>query len=147
MRCTVKALGAILALAVIACATGSAAAAHADAQADAYAARLGELINGYRTQQGLEPLALVAPLSALADEHAIRMAKEDRLSHEGFGQRFAKARSPHCVENVSLTAGSPEAAFAAWRNSPTHAHNLLDSGIARMGIAIDGRYVAFFACR
>jgi len=114
---------------------------------DAYAVQLGKLINDYRTQNRVPTLALDAPLSEIADEHATRMARENRLSHDGFQERFAKARSPTCVENVGWNQRTPEAEFEAWRNSPTHARNLLDSTITKMGIAIEARYVAFFACR
>jgi uncharacterized protein YkwD len=127
-------------------ATASAAGA-ATGEADAYAARLGRLINDHRAQHGLQPLAPVASLAELAREHATYMAREHRLSHDGFQQRFANARSPTCVENVGSSPGTPEAELEAWRNSPTHARNLLDPRITRMGIAIEAGYVAFFACR
>ena len=116
-------------------------------QAESYVPKLGQLINEYRVQQGLPPLALDAPLSELAHEHARTMAHDNRLSHDGFQQRFAKAQSPTCVENVGSNFDKPEAEFDAWRNSPAHDHNLLDSRITRMGIATEDRYVAFFACR
>ena len=115
--------------------------------ADAYTTQLGRLINDYRKQHGLQPLALVAPLAKLAHDHATQMAREKRLSHDGFQERFAKANSPTCVENVGSNFGTPEAEFTAWRNSPAHVHNLLDARITRMGIAIEGGYVTFFACR
>jgi uncharacterized protein YkwD len=105
------------------------------------------LINDYRAQHGLASLALDAPLSELAQEQAKRMARERRLSHDGFQERFARARSPTCVENVGSHQGGPEAEFEAWRESPPHAHNLLDPRITRMGIAVDDSYAAFFACR
>jgi len=92
-------------------------------------------------------LALDAPLSELAHEHATRMAQDKRLSHYGFEERFAKAGSPTCVENVGWNQRTPEAEFAAWRDSPAHARNLVDPRIMRMGIGIEDRYVAFFACR
>ena len=114
---------------------------------DAYAVHLGKLINDYRAQHDVPPLAPDASLSELAHEHAARMAQDKRLSHYGFEERFAKAGSPRCVENVGWNQRTPEAEFAEWRNSPTHAHNLLDPAIARMGIGIQDRYVTFFACR
>ena len=135
---------AILAIALVA-ALNEAGAATGDA--DAYSARLGRLINAHRAQHGLQPLSPVALLAGLAREHSVLMAWEHRLSHDGFQQRFANARSPTCVENVGVDPGTPEAQFEAWRNSPTHAHNLLDPRVARMGIAIEGGYVTFFACR
>ena len=114
---------------------------------DPYAVRLGKLINEYRAQHDVPPLAPDASLSELAHEHAARMAQDKRLSHYGFEERFAKAHSPRCVENVGWNQRTPEAEFAGWRDSPTHARNLLDPGIARMGIGIQDRYVTFFACR
>ena len=138
-----KSLAAVLALTLLS-ATGFVAVA---SETDAYVVQLGKLINDYRVHNGLQPLALAAPLSELAQKHAARMAREDRLSHEGFQQRFANARSPRCVENVGANSGPAQAAFAAWRNSPTHDHNLLDARITRMGIAVEGPYVAFFACQ
>ena len=114
---------------------------------DAYVVQLGKLINDYRAQHDVPPLTMDAPLSELAHEHAARMAGNKRLSHYGFEERFAKAGSPRCVENVGWNQRTPEAEFAGWRDSPTHARNLLDPGITRMGIGIQDRYVAFFACR
>lgn len=73
------------------------------------------------------------------------MAREDRLSHDGFQERFANAGSPTCVENVGSSYGTPAAEFEAWRKSPTYDRNLLHARITRMGIAIEGRYVTFFA--
>ena len=116
-------------------------------QPDPYAEQLGKLINDYRAQHDVPPLAPDASLSELAHEHAARMAQDKRLSHYGFEERFAKAGSPRCVENVGWNQRTPEAEFAGWRDSPTHARNLLDPGIARMGIGIQDRYVTFFACR
>ncbi|HEX6004909.1 MAG TPA: CAP domain-containing protein [Burkholderiales bacterium] len=123
------------------------AAAAPAAQADPFAAQLGKLINDYRAQHNVPPLTMDAPLSELAYEHAARMAGDKRLSHYGFEERFAKAGSPRCVENVGWNQRTPEAEFAGWRDSPTHAQNLLDPGVTRMGIGIQDRYVAFFACR
>jgi uncharacterized protein YkwD len=135
----------MVALALFATASGPCAAA---SPADPYAVELGRLINDYRAKNGLQPLALDASLSGLAHEHAARMAREGRLSHDGFQQRFAQARSPTCVENVGTDhSGKPETEFELWRHSPEHDRNLLDARIARMGIAIEGRYAAFFACR
>jgi uncharacterized protein YkwD len=122
------------------------AAADVDA-GDTHVVKLGQLINDYRAQHDVPPLALDAPLSELAHEHATRMAQDKRLSHYGFEDRFAKAGSPTCVENVGWNQRTPEAEFAAWRDSPAHARNLVDPRIMRMGIGIEDRYVAFFACR
>jgi uncharacterized protein YkwD len=123
----------------------AASPACAGAAAEPFADRLGEFVNRYRAEHGARALSLAEALSALAREHAARMSRDGRLSHDGFQQRFAKARAPHCVENVAAS-GTPQATFDAWRDSPTHAHNLLDPQVSRMGIGVDGRYVVFFAC-
>jgi uncharacterized protein YkwD len=126
-----------------------AAPLHAAAPASgtsAYSRDLGELVNDYRKQHGLPPLQSATILSDLAHEHAARMARENRLSHEGFEQRFARTHAPHCVENVGGGYDSPRAEFEAWRRSSTHNHNLLDPEIRYMGIAVERGYVDFFAC-
>ena len=135
----------IIALALMLSAAHAAGAA--DDQADPFVTQLGKLINDYRAQRDVPPLTMDAPLSELAHEHAARMAGDKRLSHYGFEERFAKAGSPRCVEKVGWNQRTPEAEFAGWRDSPTHARNLLDPGITRMGIGIQDRYVTFFACR
>lgn len=138
-----KTLAALVALTVIA--TSDAVIADA-VEADGYTVQLAKLINDYRAQRGLQRLALTAPLSELAHEHAMRMAQQHRLSHDGFQQRFAKARAQTCVENVGSNYATPAAEFEAWRKSPIHDRNLLDTRITQMGLAIEAGYVTFFAC-
>ena len=133
----------VLVLALVAAPNGAMAD---DADAKRYTDELGRLINDYRAQQGLRPLAAADLLAGLAHEHAARMAREERLSHDGFRQRLDKAHAPHCVENVGAGYRTARAELDAWRNSPVHDRNLLDARIAYMGLAIDKGYVAFFAC-
>jgi uncharacterized protein YkwD len=136
-------LAVVLALAYLPFTAGDAHGANSGA----YAMQLGKLIDDYRARRHLPSLSMDPALSQLSAEHATRMARENRLSHEGFEQRFARARSPRCVENVGVGAGGPEQAFDAWRHSPVHDRNLRDGSITRMGIGVDAGYVAFFACR
>ena len=98
------------------------------------------VVAGQPIEVGDEPCMLFT----FADLEPRRKA-ETALRHSE--ERFAKAHSPRCVENVGWNQRTPEAEFAGWRDSPTHARNLLDPGIRRMGIGIQDRYVAFFACR
>jgi uncharacterized protein YkwD len=137
-----RALAAVSMVATLAAAPARAAAG----PEDAYTAELGRLIDDYRAQHRLQPLAMDARLSELAQAHAMHMAREDRMSHDGFQQRLVAARAPRCVENVGENLRTPQAAFGAWRDSPVHDHNLLDPAITRMGVAIEAGYVAFFAC-
>jgi uncharacterized protein YkwD len=134
-------------LAVAIALMAAANAANAADQPDPFATQLGKLINDYRAQHDVPPLALDVSLSELAHGHAARMAADKRLSHYGFEERFAKAGSPRCVENVGFNQRTPEAEFGGWRDSPTHSRNLLDPDITRMGIGVQDRYVTFFACR
>jgi len=112
-----------------------------------YLHHLGELINGYRQGQGLEPLAFADDLAALAGEHSAKMAVQHQLSHEGFRNRFRSASSKVCVENVGWNFPTPEALLEGWLRSPTHHRNLLEPEVSRMGLAVSTRYVTFFACR
>jgi uncharacterized protein YkwD len=111
-----------------------------------YATALGELINEHRARHGLPALVPAPSLAALAAAHAAPMAKEKRLSHDGFAERFQRARAPHCVENVGAGFRTPHAELDAWERSAVHAKNLLDPRISHMGIGVAGGYVTFFAC-
>lgn len=109
--------------------------------------RLAAVINDYRQQNALPPLAVVEDLANLADEHSQEMASERRLSHDGFRARMGRTDSRLCVENVAHNFPTPETLVEGWRRSPAHHRNLLEPGVSRMGLAATGRYVTFFACR
>jgi uncharacterized protein YkwD len=111
-----------------------------------YASHLGELINTYRSGHRLKPLAMVEPLSALAQEHAARMAEAQRLSHDGYEGRFSRADATICVENVGWNYPTPKDAFEAWRNSTGHNANLLNTNVTKMGLAAERNYVVLLAC-
>ena len=114
---------------------------------DGYVRQLAGLINDYRERHGLGPLVFVGELATLAGEHSESMSERRRLSHEGFMARFHRASSKVCVENVGWNFRTPEGLFKGWRDSPEHHRNLLEPKVERMGIAVDERYVTFFACR
>jgi len=118
----------------------------ASSPASAYAQHLARLINEYRSNRGLGPLELVSDLTGLASEHALQMAEERRLSHDGFRDRFDRTRARICVENVGVNFPHAEAQLDGWRASAGHHRNLLEPKVARMGIAISHRFVTFFAC-
>jgi uncharacterized protein YkwD len=117
------------------------------AQPQGYGAHLAELINGYRASHGLAPLAYTADLAQLAGEHSLSMAGQQQLSHDGFRTRLQRAGSPVCIENVGWNYPTAEALLDGWRLSPAHHRNLLEPRVSRMGIAVQSRYVTFFACR
>ena len=118
----------------------------AASQLGPYARHLAQLINEYRANKGLSPLELVADLSALASEHALQMAEQRRLSHEGFRNRFDRTRARVCVENVGVNFPHAESQLEGWRASPGHHRNLLEPKVARVGIAKSAGFVTFFAC-
>lgn len=113
---------------------------------DGFDLRLADLINRYRESHGLAPLAIAQDLVALASEHSTEMAARGRLTHEGFRDRYSRARSRVCVENVGWNYPTAEALLDGWRHSPDHLRNLLEPEVSQMGIAADARYVTFFAC-
>lgn len=117
-----------------------------DSTQTSYARHLAVLINDYRKQHGLGPLALVEDLSAIATVHTAQMADQRRLSHDGFRGRFESTRARICVENVGWNFPFPEAQLEGWRASPGHHRNLLEPKVARMGVAASRSYVTFFAC-
>jgi len=118
----------------------------AGSPAGAYAQHLARLINEYRSDRGLSPLQLASDLTALASEHALQMAEQRRLSHDGFRDRFDRTRARVCVENVGVNFPHAEAQLDGWRASAGHHRNLLEPKVARMGIAISHSFVTFFAC-
>lgn len=108
--------------------------------------QLVRVINDYRQQHGLAPLALAEELNLLAAEHSRDMATQRQLSHDGFRVRMGRAGSRLCVENVARNFPTAETLLDGWRNSPAHHRNLLEPGVSSMGLAVTGRYVTFFAC-
>lgn len=135
----VRRLGALL----LAAALAPAVQAGADA---AYADRVFAAINGYRQSQGLEPLRVSAALTALAAEHSAAMAGQHRPSHDGFAGRVERTSSSLCVENVAHNFQVPETVINGWRRVSTHHRNLLEPRVAFAGVAMNDRYVTFFAC-
>lgn len=111
-----------------------------------YVQRLASLINDYRQQHGLSPLRVTDDLASIATEHSTRMADQRRLSHDGFRGRFDRTSARICVENVGWNFPFPEAQLEGWRASPGHHRNLLEPKVARMGLAVAGPYVTYFAC-
>lgn len=137
----------MLAVALAGVAFGARAADAGSPLTPGFIAQLAELINGYRQMQGLAPLALAEELGSLAGEHSASMSSQRLLSHQGFRGRFQRSGSKLCVENVGWNYATPEGLFEGWRLSPSHHRNLLEPKVSRMGLAVDARYVTFFACR
>ena len=105
------------------------------------------LINRYRSTKKLKPLVSSPQYVALAGEHSQTMLEQQRMSHDGFEERFRQAADAHsCVENVGWNHQTPQSLFDGWRKSPGHNRNMLVLKISRAGISRSGAYATFFAC-
>jgi uncharacterized protein YkwD len=105
------------------------------------------LINRYRSSKKLKALASSPLYEDLAREHSQAMLEQERLSHDGFDDRFRRAVDANgCVENVAWNHETPRSLFDGWKGSSGHNRNMLDRKISRAGIGRSGAYVTFFAC-
>ena len=112
--------------------------AHADASVDAAAAQ--SMISGYRTNNGLAPVAIDPELMRLASDQARTMAARDKLDHSAgrpFEERIraSKFDAGVAVENISAGYHTLAEAFSGWRDSPPHRANMLNKNVTKMGIA------------
>jgi uncharacterized protein YkwD len=122
------------------------------AQLDAAAAA--SMISGYRTNNGLTPVAVDAELMKLAEAQARAMAGRDKLDHNvvrSFNDRLSTHgyRARTAAENISAGYHTLAEAFSGWRDSPPHRANMLLNGATRMGIAAvhapNSKYKVFWA--
>ena len=112
-----------------------------------YSRTLLELINTHRQEHGLNTLRADDGLHRLARQHSFTMFRQKRVSHLGFRDRFDRAGSALCVENVGEGHTNARQQFEAWRNSSAHNQNMLHEDIQKTGIVEINNYVTFFACR
>lgn len=147
-----------LALLLTACAESDVPAIYAslareDVTIDAAAAR--DLINQYRHQAGLSPLALDPALTGVAAAHARDMASHDQVGHDisngALKKRLAAGGISYtaAAENVSAGYHTIADAVSGWRGSPSHNANMLLAKARRMGIAAsyapDSKYKLFWS--
>jgi len=108
------------------------------------------LINSYRVSRGISPLASHDTLKALARQHNRYQAARHTISHDGFRQRSAQAKSAGlsgiCTENVGTKYKNAQHLFSGWRNSAGHNTNLLRPNMRYAGVSVVGAYSTFFAC-
>jgi len=104
------------------------------------------LLNDFRKSAGLAPWRVDPGLRAIATSHAEALVQQGRLSHDGFHQRVRLTGSHRCVENLAAGAAPPSALLHAWQQSPEHLSNLLDPGVAWVGVGQAGRYWVLMAC-
>lgn len=124
----------------------------AQVQADtgAIAARILQLTNEARQQNGLPPMESVAYLSAAATGHSKEMIDLNYFSHTSPtpGRTKTKDRihlangwDTRVAENIYRTKGVPAQALAdramdAWIKSPSHYKNLMDPTLNSIGVGI-----------
>lgn len=99
------------------------------------------LINQYRAQNGLEPLAMSPTLTLAARDHSLDMGTQNYFDHVGlngstFSQRIAAAGYPGgtLAENIFAGGQTAQGAFESWRNSPGHNANMLNPAYKAIGI-------------
>lgn len=100
-------------------------------------------VSEYRASRDLPPVAADPTLTAIAQLHARRMASADRMEHvlpgEGsFGKRLEDGnfRSSLAVENIAAGTRTLDDVLKVWRGSPRHDANLLQDGVAKLGVGV-----------
>ena len=138
--------------AVLAVLIAGVAAGEKSARATAYDAeelRFLQLINDYRKDNGLGPLLLSDTLSVASERHSHDMARYHFFAHiTAASSYYAVGSEPwdrmraegydyntFMGENIAVGYESAEAAFAAWRSSPSHNAAMLDGRYRVIGIA------------
>ena len=116
------------------------------AAAELTPANLLSAVNDYRARRGLGRLHADARLEAIALEHSASMANAGRLSHGDFQARFRMTGRALCVENLAVGGRNPGVVIGAWRQSPEHHTNLLETEVDLAGVAMVGRYITWLAC-
>ncbi len=116
---------------------------------DAEELRFLQLINDYRKDNGLGPLLLSDTLSVASERHSQDMARYHFFAHiTAASSYYAVGSEPwdrmraegydydtFMGENIAVGYASAEAAFAAWRRSPSHNAAMLDGRYRVIGIA------------
>lgn len=100
------------------------------------------LINAYRADNGVAPLALDGELTRLAREYAGHLAEAGRMTHElepfgGLEKRLKSGGYAYETAGENLGQGyrTIEQTIAGWKKSPPHDRGLKDADMTRMGIA------------
>ena len=100
------------------------------------------LLNAYRVQNGLVPLALGQSAGAAADHHSVDMATNNYFSHTlADGTDWYTNMLNHgypsnsgAGENIAAGQSTALAVFEAWRNSPGHNTNMLSPSWVVVGV-------------
>ena len=102
------------------------------------------LINNYRQQNGLQPLALSYGLTKPSQWKSVDMATNAYFAHDDLSRTWDQ-RIVDCGytyntwlgENIAAGYSTAQSVFDAWRNSPGHNANMLGANYTAIGI---GRY-------
>ena len=108
-----------------------------------------QLINQYRKDNGLGPLLLSDTVSVASEHHSEDMARYHFFAHITAASSYYTSGSQpwdrmraegydyntFMGENIAVGYESAEAAFQAWRNSPSHNAAMLDGRYRVIGIA------------
>lgn len=107
----------------------------ASAELEAFEARVLELTNSFRVENGKAPFQNDAKLNAAAEGWSEAMAKGDFFRHstpEQVEQEGYQWRS--WGENIAVGYRTPEAVVQGWINSPGHRANMLSDDFKEIGV-------------
>lgn len=108
-----------------------------------------EIVNRYRTQNGLKPLTLNTRLSQLARMKSEDMRNNHYFAHQSptYGSAFDMMKKygisyNYAGENIAMGQRTPAQVMEAWMNSAGHRKNILDPNFTQIGIGYvsDGNY-------
>lgn len=108
-------------------------------------ARIFDLINAQRRQQGLRPLVFNPQLDRMAKIQAQNMARFQKMAHTipdanlptlGARAKYVGYSYGHISENVALGYPNAETVVEGWMNSSGHRRNILDRDVVETGIGI-----------
>lgn len=98
-----------------------------------------EIINNYRTSQGLNALQIVNHVSFKSQEHNTYMINNNVVNHDLFTERSNNIMQVlgaiRVGENIAYNFTTPESVLFAWLQSPGHKVNL-DGDYTHIGISI-----------
>jgi len=104
------------------------------------------IINDYRQQNGLGPLAACRSLNRTAQGHSEDMRDNNYFSHTGLNNSSPWTRacdacfdlgcgpSTAMAENIAAGNSDAQSTFTQWKNSPGHNKNMLGSKFTMIGI-------------
>lgn len=110
---------------------GSAQVAPGGTAAPDQAARALRLLNSWRQQNGLAPLAVASDAQAKAQAHAERMAAQQRLSHTNLQSGLESWN--RWAENVGVGV-SPDQVQQMFQDSSSHNGNMLSPDMTNVGV-------------